>query len=440
MSLAAPDDLTRLRADLAAAEKAEEKAAIVEIARRLLSLTPNDDAIWDRIASNQYALEDFDRMEQTLDAWAKERRKLPPAIQDFRGDLASQRKHYDEAEGHWLAFLRSNPSGADAAIIYDKLADVSAEQTRSVDEEKYCAKAIAAHDSAARRVAHANALLRLHRWDAAESEIARANQIDSADSAVEEWLPQHERLRQFLPQIKAADQQLAQSPTDLTTLLDQARLFTIAGHPALALDNSERALKLEPAATRARIQAGEALLDLKRADDAAKLHVSAQLARAKDTHVTEEALRALSDSDARIIQNPETASALTARASTLRELKQYVLALVDAQAALKAEEGSAAAHAEAARSLNELDRSKEALAEIRRASELAPNNPAIWSTRGTIEAGRADFTAAIESLSRSLRLDESLAVLQEREKYERRAGQIASADGDAQRIRELESK
>src|SRR5205809_1168227 len=84
-------------------------------------------------------------------------------------------------------------------------------------------KAIAAEDSAARRVLRACAFLRLHKWDAAYADMAKANKMDPTDSQLKEWLPQFERLQKFLPRIKALDAQISKSPNDVTLLLDRAR-------------------------------------------------------------------------------------------------------------------------------------------------------------------------------------------------------------------------
>ena len=52
-------------------------------------------------------------------------------------------------------------------------------------------------------------------------------------------------------------------------------------------------------------------------------------------------------------------------------------------------------------------------------------------------ARRANFSAAIESQTRSLAINESLVALAEREQCERRIGKIHEADADLRRIREL---
>ncbi len=423
---------------MAAAEEADDKAAVIEIGRRLVAIAPKETGVWNTIARAQIDTKDFERCAQTLDAWEKAVKPPPAAIEDFRGDLAANNKDYENAERHWLAFLAKKPSRANTAAMYDKLADMCADQSRWIDNEKYRGKAVATEDSAERRVAHATALLRLHQWDGAYAEMARANKIASADAQVKEWLPQFERLERFLPRIKALDTQLATAPDNVDLLLERARLFTLADRPLLALDDCERAMKLRPESMRVRIQTGEALLDTQRSEDAAKMQVSSQLAREKDGHVSEQKLRELADEDAQIAQNPKEAAPLVARAKTLRDLKQIALALADAKAALGLDDKSAAAHFEVAHALDELEQKKEALTHVRTATELDPNDWKKWCFQGMLEKERADFPAAIESLSRSLKVHENLLALTEREQCERRTGQIDKADADLKRVRELD--
>jgi tetratricopeptide (TPR) repeat protein len=434
----APNNLAQLRAQLATAEEAEDKPAIVELSRRIVALTPNDVAAWERIARAQFDLKDFDRCAETLDAWQKAIKQPPAAIEDFRGDLAAKEKNYAEAERHWLAFLARKPSLDDAAAMYDKLADLSVAQARWIENEKYRSQAIAAKDSPERRVAHATALLRLHRWDAALVEIQKANAIDSQNTGLKQWLPQFELLQQFLLSIKALDVEVEKSPDDIGPLLERAHLFTVAGQPLLALEDCEHAMKLQPQSMRARVQAGEAMLDVKRNDDAAKLQISSILTREADTHVSEHKLKTLGQADAQVSREPKNAAPLAARAETLRYLHQYALALADARAALALDDKSVAAHIEAAENLDQLDQSKEALAHIIRATELDPNDSAAWFHRGNLEARRADYSAAIQSFTRSLEHGGSLEVLRAREKSERRIGQIEKADADLNRIRVLD--
>jgi tetratricopeptide (TPR) repeat protein len=437
----AGQEVSQLRTQLKAAKEAADKPAIIELSRRILAITPNDSNVWDTLAQTELETEDLDRLEQTLDAWQKAVRHPPAAIEDFRGDLSIRRKDYQNAERHWLAFLASKPRPADAAVDYDNLANLCAAQERWEDHANYRTKAIAAQDSAGRRVARAIAFLRLHKWDAAFADMAKANKMDATDSEVKQWLPQFERLQGFLPQIKSLDAQIAKSPKDPATaglLLERARLFTLAGRPLLALDDAENALKLQPAWMRARIQTAEALLDVDRVDDAAKLEIGRDLRRGEDKHVSEQTLGELGALDTRLLANPKDADALLQRSKILRELRQFTLALADARAALAVNNKSADAHFEAARDLDGLGQQKEALEQARIATELEPTNPEKWFFRGLLERQRANFPAAIESQTRSLEIEESLVALAEREQCERRIGKIHEADADLRRIRELQ--
>jgi tetratricopeptide (TPR) repeat protein len=267
--------------------------------------------------------------------------------------------------------------------------------------------------------------------------MAKANKMDATDAQVKEWLPQFERLQQFLQRIKALDAQIAKSPNNPALLLDRARLFTLAGRPLLTLDDTDRAFKLQPASMRARIQTAEALLDVDRNDDAAKLKVSKYLRRGEDKHVSEQALRELGALDSRLMQNPKDIDSLIARAKILRDLRQFTLALADANAALAINDKSAAAQFETAQDFDGLGQQKEALLHARIATDVDPKDSAKWFFRGVLERQRADFTGAITSQTRSIELSESRVALSEREQCERRIGKTNEADADLRRIQEL---
>ena len=433
-------EVRRLRDQLKKAQAAEDKPAIIELSQRLVAIAPNDPETWNTLAQTQLESEEFDDLEHTLDAWQKAFKRPPAAIEDFRAGLCFKRKDYPCAEQHWLAFIASKPPRADAATDYDNLAELCAEQARWADHAAYRAKAVAAQETAARRVMRAVALLRLRNWDAASADMAKANKMDATDSQVKQWLPEFEKLQKLLPQIKALDAQIAKSANDpalATPLLERARVLIVAGRPLLAIEDSERAFKLQPTSMRARIQLAEAFLNAGQPDDAAKLEVDKYLRRGEDKLVNDQALQELGKLDARLAANPKDAYALVARAKILRDLRQFTLALADANAALAIDDKSADAHFEAAQDLDGLDRQKEALAHARIATELSPSDSKMWFFRGVLERQRADFTGAVASLTRSIEIDESLVALREREQCERRIGKTAEADADLRRIQEL---
>lgn len=433
----ATDDAARLRAQLAAAEETEAKPAIIELSKRLLRVAPKDSGVWGKLARTQLATDDLDRCGVTLDAWEKAIQPAPAAIEDLRGDLFFARKDYKSAEQHWRAFIARKPPRDDAIATYQSLADLCVEQSRWRENLEFRSRIISLQDNAANRVERATALLRLRRWDDAFADIRKANALDPSETTVKEWLPQFERLQDFLPKIKALDAQVAKAPNDFTLLLERARVFTLANRPLLALDDCEQAMKLQPASMRARIQTAEALLDTSREEDANKLQVGSKLVRGADKHVDEVALHELGTNDAALLQNPRDADALAARAKALRELRQFALAMKDSQAAIEIDDKSAAAHLEAARDLDGLDNSKEALVHAVKATELNSGDGGAWYLRGALEAERANYPAAIESLTRSLTLGESVEPLRLKENCERRIGKTKEADVDLSRLRQL---
>ena len=435
---AATDDLAQLRTQLAAAQNGDDKPAIIELSRRIAAADPNDSDAWESLARTQLEIEDFARFAETLAAWEKAVKKPAAAIEDFRGDLCAHEKDYKGAERHYLAFIARKPSASDAADMYDKLADLCVEQGRWTDTAAYRGKAIAAKDSAARRVDRACALLRLHQWDAAYAEMAKANKLEPDAVEVKEWMPQFERLRDFLPRIKTVEARIAKSPNEPNLLLERAHLFTLAQRPLLALDDCEKASRLQPVSMQARIQTAEALLDLKRDDDAAKLQVGKNLAREQNGHVSEQSLGELAEEDAIIAKSPGNAEPWAARSKTLRQLNEFTLALADARAALAADDKSAAAHFEMAHDLDGLGQTADALGHAIKATELAPANAVMWYYRGILEAQRANFSAAIESQTRSLAIRESTVALKAREESERRIGKLQEADTDLRRLNQLE--
>jgi tetratricopeptide (TPR) repeat protein len=427
-------DVWELRKQLATAQDATDKPAIIELSRRITEADPQDSKAWETLARTELEAAEYDRCAATLNAWEKRAPSPPPVIDDLRGDLAEARKDYSAAERYWRQRIAARPKPADTL---EKLADLCAGEERWRDAVEFRTQALALNETAAGRIRRANLYLELHDWDKAFVDADEANALDPSDAAVKEWLPRFELLKKFLPRIKALDAQIGKSQGVAVLSLDRARLFTLANWPNLALRDCRRAMKLGPGMMRARVQTGEALLDLGRGEEAAKLNVSYDLARDENRHVSEQSLRALGACDAQVLQNPKQAEPLVSRAKVLRRLSQYVLALSDAQAALVLDPSSAGAHFQAAHALDALGRTKEAMSHIGEATELSPNDPVMWYYRGLLEAQRADFNAAIKSQSRSLAIRESVVALLEREKCERRTGRIAEADADATRREQI---
>jgi tetratricopeptide (TPR) repeat protein len=431
---AAEEDLPVWRKQLQAAESASDNSAIVELSRRILDAVPNDSRTWEILASKQLELDDQDRCAATLDAWETDVHPRAKEIDDLRGDLAMARKDYHSAEHYWRLYIAADPGASDT---FEKLAKLSESAEHWQEAVGWRTRALVQSKAVTGLIARANDYLELRAWDRAFADVDNANNIDASDATVKEALPRFELLGKFLPQIKTLDAEIAKSPVAPLLWLDRARLFTLSNRPNLALKDSAHAMNLSPAMIRARIQKGEALLDLDRGDEAAGLGVSYNLKRDKNNHVPEEALRALAAADQLVLKNAGQAEPFVTRAKALREINQYNLALADAQVAIEFDPDSAAAHFQAAHAQESLGRAGEAMTEAERATLLNPADPVCWYYRGLLEAQRANFRAAIQCQNRSLAIRESSVALLAREKCERRIGRVADAELDAQRRKQL---
>jgi tetratricopeptide (TPR) repeat protein len=431
---AAGADLPVWRQQLRAAEDASDNSAIVELSRRIVGADPSDSQTWETLATKQLELDDPDRCATTLDAWQAQVHPRPKEIDDLRGDLALARKDNKLAKHYWRLYVAADPEATDTL---EKLAKLSESTERWPEAVDWRTRALAQNRTVAGLIARANDYLQLGTWDRAFADVNKANAIDASDATVKEALPRFELLEKLLPQIKALDAQIAKSPTAPLMWLDRARLLSLSNCPNLALKDALKAMNLDRASIRARIQAGEALQDLGRLDEAARLGVSYNLTRDKNNHLPDEALEALGTADHLVMKNPGQAEPLVTRAKVLRKINQYHLALADAELAVQLDPGSAAAHFQAAHAQDSLGHAREALAQVERATLLSPDDPVSWYYRGLLEAQRANFAAAIQCQSRSLSIRESSAALLEREKCERRIGRIADADLDAQRRQQL---
>jgi tetratricopeptide (TPR) repeat protein len=431
---AATANLPVWRRELQAAEEASDNSAIVELSRRIVDADPIDSQTWKKLATKQLELNDPDRCAATLDAWQAHVHPRPKEIADLRGDLALARKDNKSAEHYWRLSIAADPDGVETLEKLAKLSESSEHWAEAVD---WRTRALGQNKTVAGLVARANDYLQLRAWDRAFADVNRANAIDASDATVKEALPRFEVLGKFLPQIKSLDAEIAKSPTAPFLWLDRARLLSLANYPNLALKDAVHAMNLDRSMMRARIQAGEALLDLGRGDEAAHLGVSYNLKRDKDNHLPDEALQALGAADHLVLKNPRQAAPLVTRTKVLRQINQYHLALADAELAIQLEPGSAAAHFQAAHAQDSLGHAREAMDQAERATLLGSDDPVSWYYRGLLEAQRANFAAAIECQSRSLAIRESSAALLEREKCARRIGRIGDADLDARRRKQL---
>ncbi len=205
----------------------------------------------------------------------------------------------------------------------------------------------------------------------------------------------------------------------------------------LALADSGEAAKLGPWAMRPKLFQALALIGLGRSDECEGLSVQKFI---RLDALTPEFLETISRLDSEISVERSNAELYVSRAWQLNEINQPALAVQDAENAVRLNPKSAGAYAECSYALKKLGRAEEALAQIKRATELEPNFSTAWQYRGELEMERGETLSAIESLSQAIEASPTPAALQKREQCYRRLGLLVKAEQDRRALEELNTR
>ncbi|HEY5037105.1 MAG TPA: hypothetical protein VII74_08260, partial [Chthoniobacterales bacterium] len=135
--------------------------------------------------------------------------------------------------------------------------------------------------------------------------------------------------------------------------------------------------------------------------------------------------------------DPNDAELRVNRAWQLNEIGQPQLALGDAEKAIALDARCAGAHAEASYALAKLNRDDQAYEQIKHATELDPNFSTAWQYRGELEMHRADYSAAVGSLTQALAINQTAAGLSKREECYRKLGLLAQAEADRKALAQI---
>ncbi len=98
---------------------------------------------------------------------------------------------------------------------------------------------------------------------------------------------------------------------------------------------------------------------------------------------------------------------------------------------------AAGASAEASYAMTKLGRAREALDQIRKATELEPNLATAWQYRGELEMARGETLSAIESFTHAIEANQTVTALEKREQCYRRLGLLVKAEQDRRTREEL---
>ena len=401
------------------------------IARELIKRQPRNSRAWRRLVHAQLALQDNDGARQSLAAWRSAVQPAPVKTEEFEGDLARNEHDLAGALEHWHKAAAAQPK---SKRIHQKIAAL--EQSRGDWNEAIAAwtDSLKAGDNAAARVNRAVCYRRLRRWDEAFSDLHHAQKLGPNEPEVQKWSNAFENLSKYLDEIRELDAKLAALPGDIGVLGERALLLLHSGDPELALDDAETAARLAQWAIRPKLFEAAALIALGRGKECDRLSIRQPL---RIEALTPDFLETVSRLDSAISVEPKNADHYLARAWQLNEIGQPLLALQDAEMAARLEPKSAASMTEEAYALTKLGRFNEAVEKIKMSTELDPNLASAWQYRGELEMQSGNHTAAIESLSRALAIEQTPAALQKREECYRRAGLFARAEEDHKALLQL---
>jgi len=114
-------DAASFRAQLELAEKADDKASVVEIARRWSAASPDDAKALRRLIAAYLSADDPKRALVALDAAAKHP-ALAPTVVELRGDVAAANSKPAAAYAAWKLVLAAPGDAARRIVIWRKIA------------------------------------------------------------------------------------------------------------------------------------------------------------------------------------------------------------------------------------------------------------------------------------------------------------------------------
>ena len=422
-TVARAQDAAALRAQLELAEKADDKASVVEIVRRWTLASPDDPKALRRLVEALLAAGEADRAGTVVDAAAK-RPVLASTMDELRGDVAAADRKPAEAYAAWKRALAPPADPARRPIVWRKIAKLGSD----TNHFEWTVEALRNLPPGAETKAQlAMALLQRGEFDAAIVEMQAANRLDASAPNVKSNLPRFEALQRQLPAIQPVFARAKANPLDPDALMARATWLTLYGANTAALADAEAAAKIDPGARSARVLRGFLLRKLGRRGEAEGLGVAAIGDEARFLNKLLPVLRA---TDAAMRVKPDGVT-MARRAANLLAASQPVLAAQDANAALKLDPQSGTGALIAGQAASQLGHRAEAMRLAKLATENGPRDAEAWEFLAQLQRRRAELTLAIASFSEAIALDPKDADLwRSREACLRTLGRDTEADRD----------
>jgi tetratricopeptide (TPR) repeat protein len=406
-------------------------ATAAPIARQLLQRKPRDERIWKQLVQAQIGLHDLDGAKQSLQRWRSVIPSTSIRADEFQGDIAREEHDYQTALSNWEKVVGSQPNNH---RVRQKVALLHQTLERWIEADSDWGNTLNLKESLTARLNRAICRRRLHRWNDAFDDYARAQKLGPDDPEVRRWSKVFDGLQKYKEQIAEIDAKIALLPDEFGLLGDRALLFLRSQDPEMALEDAEHAGKLASWALRPKLFQGIALVQLNRGRQLDSVGLRRPLSLET---LSPEFLETASRLDLAIAVERTNPEHFITRSWNLNEIGQPKLALADAEDAARLDPRSASALTELAYALTKLGRSDEAYDKLRQATEFDTNSAAAWLYRGELEMVRGDYLAAVDSLSRAAGIHQTVAVLQKRAECYQHLGLNARAEEDHRTVQKL---
>jgi tetratricopeptide (TPR) repeat protein len=397
----------------------------------LLQRKPHDERVWKQLLHAQLGLHDLEGARQSLDRWRSTIPKPSFKLEEFQGDVASEERNFDAAVASWSKVLQSQPNNHRVRL---KIALLLQSRQKWAEADAAWSEAMKVKESATERLNRAICRRRLHHWNEAFEDYRRARELGPDDPDVHRWSKVFDGLQSNKDQIGEFDAKLEMLPDEIGLLSDRALIFLRSDDPEMALEDTERAIKLAPWALRPKLFQGLALAQLGRTKQADALGLRRPVSLQS---FTPEFLESASRLDLAIAVERTNPEHFIARSWQLNEIGQPKLAVQDAETAVRLDPRSAGALTEMAYALTKLGRADEAYDKARQATEFDPTSAPAWQYRGELEMARGDYLTAVDSLTHAAGIHQTVAVLQKRAECYQRLGLGGRAEEDQRTVQKL---
>ena len=394
------------------------------LARQLVIRAPHDEEAWKDLVLAEIELHDLTGAKQSLAEWRQAISSPSPQIDEYEGDVACEEQRFPDAFAAWEKIVGQQPANRS---ILEKIALLHQRLQHWTQADAAWSAAIEIGDDSTARINRAVCGRRLHHWKEAFEDLRRASELGPDDPLVRRWSRLFQELSKYVDQIGEFDAKLAILPDAPELLSDRALLFLRGGDAELALEDAKKAAQLAPWAVCPKLFQAIALSELKRGQEGEALPIRQPF---RLEMLTPEFLENMSRLDSAISVERGNAEHYVSRGWQLNEIGQPKLALEDAETALRLDPKSAGALAEAGYALTKLGRMEDGFEKIKQATALDPNFAVGWQYRGELEMSNGNYVAAVDFLSRSLTIKQTVEALQKRAECYQHLGLEARANED----------